>query len=116
MGYRCFLGDREVALAPHKAVLLRRRVMDRISSPWIVNNIQVERCSSDQAFDRDDERPYSWLQHYEEGVPVHLEIPDRPLTWLLDKAANRHPNQTAFIYYGSRITYAQFSNLANRFA
>src|SRR5205085_7593948 len=27
-----------------------------------------------------------------------------------------HPNQTAFIYYGSRITYAQFSNLANRFA
>jgi len=86
--------------------------MDRISNPSVINNIQVERCSSDQR----DEHPYPWLQHYEEAVPIHLELPDRPLTWLLDKAANHHPNQAAFIYYGSRITYAQFSNLANRFA
>jgi long-chain acyl-CoA synthetase len=90
--------------------------MDRISNPSVINNIQVEPCSSGQMSDQRDERPYPWLQHYEEGVPVHLELPDRPLTWLLDKAANGHPNQAAFIYYGSRITYAQFSNLANRFA
>ena len=49
-------------------------------------------------------------------MQVHLEFPDRPLTWLLDRATSRHPNRVAFIYYGSRITYAQFSNLANRFA
>ena len=48
--------------------------------------------------------------------PCTVEFPNRPLTWLLDKTANHHPNQTAFIYYGTRITYAQFSNLANRFA
>ncbi|HWS84488.1 MAG TPA: long-chain fatty acid--CoA ligase, partial [Ktedonobacteraceae bacterium] len=92
--------------------------MDRISNPSVINHIQAERCSSGQASNRHDEHlsSYPWLQHYEEGVPVQLEFPNRPLTWLLDKAANRHPNQTAFIYYGSRITYAQFSNLANRFA
>jgi len=89
--------------------------MERISNPSVINHLQAELCSSDQISDH-DERPYPWLQHYEEGVPVHLEFPDRPLTWLLDKAAGRHPNRVAFIYYGSRITYAQFSNLANRFA
>src|SRR6266446_1375056 len=57
-----------------------------------------------------------WLRHYEQGVPAELDIPAQPLTWLLDSAANCYPNQAAFLYYGSRITYAQFSSLANRFA
>jgi len=93
--------------------------MDRIiSNPLVINHIQAEQCSFGQASDQLEEHlsAYPWLQHYEEGVPVQLEIPNRPLTWLLDKAASHHPNQTAFIYYGTRITYAQFYNLANRFA
>nr|BBH94537.1 long-chain-fatty-acid--CoA ligase [Thermogemmatispora argillosa] len=57
-----------------------------------------------------------WIKHYEEGVPVHLEIPDQPLTWLLDETVRRHPDKTAFIYYGTRISYARFAALANRFA
>ncbi|GCE11206.1 long-chain-fatty-acid--CoA ligase [Tengunoibacter tsumagoiensis] len=60
--------------------------------------------------------PYPWIRHYQEGVPAHLLIPDRPLTWLLDSAARRFPNRPAFIYYGTQISYAQFSHLANRFA
>jgi long-chain acyl-CoA synthetase len=59
---------------------------------------------------------YPWLHSYQEGVPAHLDIPDVPLTWLLDRAANHHPNHTAIIYYGTKITYAQLSKLANRFA
>lgn len=59
---------------------------------------------------------HPWIRNYEEGVPASLDIPDHPLTWLLDTTASRYPNQTAFIYYGTRITYAQFSNQANRFA
>ncbi len=59
---------------------------------------------------------YPWLHSYQEGVPAHLDIPDEPLTWLLDRAANHHPNHTAIIYYGTKITYAQLSKLANRFA
>jgi long-chain acyl-CoA synthetase len=57
-----------------------------------------------------------WIKHYEPGVPSQLEIPDRPLTWLLDDAVSRHPERTAFIYYGTRISYARFAALANRFA
>src|SRR5436309_10585638 len=57
-----------------------------------------------------------WLRHYEQGVPAQLTIPDRPLTWLLDQTVSRYPGHTAFIYYGTKLTYAQFSSLANRFA
>lgn len=94
--------------------------MERIPDPSTINHIhnhiQAKHSSSGQASDQRDKHPYPWLQHYEDGVPAHIELPDRSLTWLLDKTANRHPNRVAFIYYGSRITYAQFSNLANRFA
>ena len=64
------------------------------------------------------ERSYSypWLHSYQEGIPAHLDIPNQPLTWLLDTVANHYPNHTAIIYYGTKVTYAQLSNLANRFA
>src|SRR3989440_3820395 len=62
----------------------------------------------------DSTRP--WLRHYEQGVPAELEIADRPLTWLLDQTVSHHPGHTAFIYYGTKLSYAQFSSLANRFA
>jgi len=57
-----------------------------------------------------------WIRHYEQGVPAQLNIPDHPLTWLLDQTVSRFPGHTAFIYYGTKLTYAHFSSLANRFA
>src|SRR5579884_3794550 len=57
-----------------------------------------------------------WIRHYEEGVPAELAIPDHPLTWLLDRTVSRYPDHTAFIYYGTKLSYAQFNSLANRFA
>lgn len=62
----------------------------------------------------DSARP--WLCHYEGGVPAQLTIPDYPLTWLLDEAVRHYPGHTAFIYFGEKMSYAQFSSLANRFA
>jgi long-chain acyl-CoA synthetase len=59
---------------------------------------------------------YPWFHSYQEGVPAHLDVPDVPLTWLLDRAAKQYPNHTAITYYGTKITYAQLLNLANRFA
>ncbi len=78
-----------------------------MSDSSLINSSQREQFAS---------QPYPWLRHYEKGVPTQLTIPDRPLTWLLDTTANRYPNQLACIYYGTHITYAQLSNLANRFA
>ncbi len=89
-----------------------------MSDPSLINHAQTEQHASKQETQISDElvttRP--WLRNYEEGVPVQLAIPDRPLTWLLDNAARRYPNNTAIIYYNHKITYAQLSTLANRFA
>ena len=57
-----------------------------------------------------------WIDHYEQGVPTELTIPDHPLTWLLDRTVSHYPGHIAFIYYGTKLSYAQFSSLANRFA
>ncbi len=60
------------------------------------------------------ERP--WLAHYSAGVPRTVAVPDQPLSWLLDEAARRYSAHTAIDYYGTRLTYAQLSSLADRFA
>src|SRR5215468_11122000 len=57
-----------------------------------------------------------WLAHYSPGVARHLELPERPLTWLLDEAARTHGAAVAVEYYGTRITYLQLAALVNRFA
>src|SRR5216684_7561735 len=80
-----------------------------MSDQSVINNPQAE-----QNPPVDFARP--WIRHYEQGVPAQLNIPDRPLTWLLDQAVSRYAGHTAFIYYGAKLTYAQFSSLANRFA
>src|SRR5690348_7443545 len=80
-----------------------------MSDQSVIHNPQTEQNSP-----ADFARP--WIRHYEQGVPPHLTIPDHPLTWLLDQTVSRFPGHTAFIYYGTKLTYAQFSSLANRFA
>jgi long-chain acyl-CoA synthetase len=60
------------------------------------------------------ERP--WLRFYQPGVPAELDIPAEPLTWLLDNAVKHYASRTAILYFGNRLTYAQVSTLANRFA
>lgn len=77
-----------------------------MSDPSLAHNFHSEPHSA--------ARP--WVRFYESGVPAHLDIPDRPLTWLLDATTRRYPGHTALIYYGTRLTYAQLSSLANRFA
>src|SRR5579872_157347 len=60
------------------------------------------------------ERP--WLRFYQQGVPAELDIPAQPLTWLLDNAVKHYASRAAILYFGNRLTYAQLSTLANRFA
>jgi long-chain acyl-CoA synthetase len=60
------------------------------------------------------ERP--WLAHYSPGVPATLDIPEKPLTWLLDEATRRYGTNIAVEYYGTRMSYLQLSSLVDRFA
>jgi long-chain acyl-CoA synthetase len=59
---------------------------------------------------------HPWVRHYEQRVPAHITLPNQPLTWLIDWTASGYPDHTAMIYYGTRLTYAQFSHYANHFA
>ncbi len=80
-----------------------------MSDPSVIHNLPAGQQTSP-----DVGRP--WTRHYAPGVPAVIDIPDRPLTWLLDSTVSKYPSHTAFIYYGTRLSYAQFSSLANRFA
>ncbi len=84
----------------------------------ISNNSSRELYSSAQASQGGEAflAAHPWIRHYEQGVPASIALPDHPLTWLLDNTASRYPGHTAFIYYGKKLTYAQFSRYANRFA
>src|SRR5436853_5261352 len=91
-----------------------------MSDPSVINNSHEEgnmTTTRGGSMDREEllsARP--WVRHYEQGVPAQLDIPDHPLTWLLDQTVNTYPGHTAIIYYGTKLSYTQLSSLANRFA
>jgi long-chain acyl-CoA synthetase len=80
-----------------------------MSDPSVVHHSQGEPDASMLAV-----RP--WLASYQPGVPAHLEIPEYPLTWLLDEAVRQYPHQPALIYFGTKMSYAQLATQADRFA
>ena len=88
-----------------------------MSDSSVMNNSQSsQQSASNEASQNELLSSRPWIRFYEEGVPAELDIPDRPLTWLLDHTVNHYPGQTAIIYYGTKLSYAQLSSLANRFA
>jgi long-chain acyl-CoA synthetase len=89
-----------------------------MSNSSLNTQTHLEPPVSEQSADRDEAFlvTHLWIRHYQPGVPAHLEIPDQPLTWLLDRTASRYPDRTALIYYGRRLSYAQLAYHAQRFA
>src|SRR5713226_5749657 len=87
-----------------------------MSDPSIFKNSPTEQNTADSTRDGGFMSSRPWMRHYEQGVPAELTIPDQPLTWLLDRTVSQYPGHTAFIYYGTKLSYAQFNSLANRFA
>ncbi|MFB9836277.1 AMP-binding protein [Actinoallomurus acaciae] len=61
-----------------------------------------------------DERP--WLRFYADGVPANVQIPDVPLTHLLDASAERFPGRKALMFFGRGMTYAKLLDAVNRLA
>lgn len=57
-----------------------------------------------------------WLNSYEPEVPHTIEIPDLTLPEFFERTALAYPNNTATIFFGERLTYAQIDEQANRFA
>ncbi|MCE4626732.1 MAG: long-chain fatty acid--CoA ligase [Desulfurococcales archaeon] len=70
--------------------------------------------SSEEAFNAYASRP--WLKNYDEGVPPDVEIPEKPLYWILEETARNYPNRIALYFYGYKMTYRELLEKAERFA
>ena len=57
-----------------------------------------------------------WLERYDPGVPHHLEYPDVPLFHFVEEAARKHPDHTAVIFKGGKLTYRELNDLTDRIA
>ncbi|RKS68817.1 long-chain acyl-CoA synthetase [Actinomadura pelletieri DSM 43383] len=62
------------------------------------------------------QRPAPWRRWYQPGVPQELNIPDVPVTRLLDDAADRYPRRPALIFFDRRIRYRRLRSAVDRFA
>ncbi len=45
-----------------------------------------------------------WLEHYAPDVQAHLTYPRINLCQMLEQSADRAPQRTALLYFGSRIS------------
>ncbi|UCF90500.1 MAG: long-chain fatty acid--CoA ligase [Desulfobacterales bacterium] len=57
-----------------------------------------------------------WLKYYPSGVAPEVVIPEVSVPALFDEMAARYSRQTALIFYGKKIRYAELKDLSDRFA
>lgn len=57
-----------------------------------------------------------WVEHYPKGIDWHMPIPTRPVPELLERAANRFPNNPAISFLGRTTTYAMLGAEVDRVA
>lgn len=57
-----------------------------------------------------------WTKNYDKGVPDTIEVPDYPIHHFLEEGARRVPNQTALVFQGKEITYAELNQAADAVA
>ena len=60
---------------------------------------------------------YSWLEHYDANVPTTLEpYPDRTLLDYLTETVATHPDRTALLFNGGKVSYGQLERLSDSLA
>ncbi len=57
-----------------------------------------------------------WLEHYPEGVPAEVNVPDISVPQAFDVVADRYANKSALIFYGKKISYQKLKELTDRFS
>lgn len=58
----------------------------------------------------------NWEKYWPDSWPRYLDYGEMPIVWYVYRNALRHPQKTAFIYYGRRITYLELHELVFRAA
>jgi long-chain acyl-CoA synthetase len=57
-----------------------------------------------------------WLKFYEQGVPATIDYPEMVMPKLLADTASKHPDHTATIFKGAKLTYRELDELVDKFA
>lgn len=57
-----------------------------------------------------------WHRHYDDGVPVDLELERATVVDFLARAATKHADRPALVFLNCRLTYAQFQDQVDRLA
>jgi long-chain acyl-CoA synthetase len=60
--------------------------------------------------------PRPWHKYYDEGVPVSIDYPPKPLFHFLADAAKEFPDRACSIFKGAAVTYAQMDEMTDRLA
>jgi long-chain acyl-CoA synthetase len=57
-----------------------------------------------------------WHKHYDEGTPVSIDYPQKPLYHFLEDAAKEYPDKACSIFKGASVSYAEMDGLTDRLA
>ena len=56
-----------------------------------------------------DHQAKPWLKYYDEaGISPHIDFPDCSMVDMIMQSAEKWPDNTAYIYYGHRVSYKNF--------
>jgi long-chain acyl-CoA synthetase len=103
-----------IRAAGHQSPLERPAAVNRAVERFLDTGLRSWRSRVEDSRAVAQERP--WLQHYEEGVPAEITVPDHPLHHFLDESARRHPERPALVYGGRRLSYQLVAAEARRWA
>jgi long-chain acyl-CoA synthetase len=61
-----------------------------------------------------EDRP--WLEHYDQGVPKHIDYPEVPLFYFLEDNVQKYPDTPCTIFKGAKISYREMNEITDRLA
>lgn len=59
---------------------------------------------------------YPWIKNYDEGVPTHIEYPEKPLFHFLEETAEKYPEKACTIFKGATVSYKEMNDITDALA
>lgn len=112
--------DVDIGVSGHMVMIERRDALNRALErfldgetrrSWRDSTGNIPRLSRDAL-----RRARPWLNHYENGVPYTIGVPQAPVHYLLRSAVRRFAGRAALYFEGSAMTYRRLNSEVNRFA
>ena len=107
----------DVGASKHKVQLERHQAVNRAIERFVQQADGERRMSwREQGYKSQLMGARPWLKSYGKFTPYTCPIPRQPLYKFLEAAADRIPNQTATVFYGSKLSYRQLDRQTNQLA